>query len=78
MYLDTLHILYLYIDILILKKILCLLSRKKVIFLAGIVGASQLFGLHIDEPLIAVKPFPVRLKKWGSHYVFNGLAVLNV
>lgn len=64
----------------ILKRILCLLSRKKVIFLAGIAGASQLFGLHIDEPLIAVKPFPVRLekKKWGSHYVFNGLAVLNV
>lgn len=68
-----------FIDILILKRILCLLSRKKVLFLAGIAGASQLFGLHIDEPLIAVKPFPVRLeKKWGSHYVFNGLAVLNV
>lgn len=33
------------------------------IFLAGIAGASQLFGLHIDEPLIAVKPFPVRLEK---------------
>lgn len=78
MHLDILHILYNYNDILILKRILCLLSRKKVIFLAGIAGASQLFGLCIDEPLIAAKPFPVRLKKWGSHYVFNGLAVLNV
>lgn len=61
MYLDILHILYHYIDILILNKIFCLLSRKKATFLTGIVGASQLFGLRIDEPLIAVKPFPVRL-----------------
>lgn len=61
MCLDILHILYHYIDILILNKIFCLLSRKKVTFLTGIAGASQLFGLRIDEPLIAVKPFPVRL-----------------
>lgn len=65
-YLDILHILYHYIDILIFKKIQCLLSRRKVIFLAGVIGASQLFGLGIDEPLIAVKPFPVRLSKNGA------------
>lgn len=32
-------------------------------FPAGILGASQFFALPIDEPLIATKPFPVRLLK---------------
>jgi len=45
------------------RKIWCLLSKLKLIFLAGIVGASQFFNLPIEETVIAAKLFPVRLSK---------------